>query len=116
MKTFIYPGVITRAATVSEFWHAARLSGGAKEVEIASDDPRDRLACLASDCTEWAIDDRTELILPQGVAALHREIELLFSCARHCAQVHAKYDSRRARITVALTREGDHLLSWMALV
>lgn len=106
--------IIRDAATGNDFWSAAGESGGANDAVVWSDDTRARLVDLADDALSWASGDPALAHLADHVDALHQELLHLYRRAHKRALLHAKQFQRRARVYVALTREGDHLLALIA--
>lgn len=117
MSTDTTARIIRHLSTSSDFWSAARAARGAKDDQIASDDSIERLEFLASTYTDWITAEIGDLVMPGGVVGLYLEVLELLQAAHQQAGLLARAASRpRVRLTVALTREGDHLLSWMAII
>lgn len=114
LVTNLYP-TIHDAGSSSDFWEAARAAGGAKEVEVRSDHQDGALADIAADCLEWAAGDLDHLATKEP-AEIRRELRFLLGRARSRALLRARQFKRVARLRVAITREGDHLLALMTEV
>ena len=108
------PSIIHDAANGSDFWSAAGEAGGAKSVDVWSDDARGHLGQLADDALTWASGDAALAHLADHIDAVHAELLHLYRRAHKRAMLTAKQFKRRARVWVSITREGDHLLALIA--
>lgn len=99
--------IVMDAGSTSDFHEASRAAGGAKEVDVRSDHTTAALQGIAYDCHAWAATEG----VPGEPAAVRAELLFLLQRARTRALLRARQFRRVARVRVAITREGDHLLA-----